>query len=128
MKIAILVDDPVIRSQLLKKMTMAMDLVVDFFQDSRSFGSKKLHEYDIIFADLFLKPLDGRQVLKSIGNKTNADLYLMGNGTFSENDINDVHIMGLINRNSVDDLMDKIDFVKIKKRLQESASAVLSAF
>lgn len=124
MKIAIIVDDPVIKSKLQKK-TTAMNLVVDFFHDSKDFGSTKLREYGIIFADLFLKPLDGRQILQSIGDKTDADLYLMGNGTYSESDVNNEHIMGLINRENAEDVIDKISFVEVKKRLQESVSAMV---
>jgi DNA-binding response OmpR family regulator len=127
MKIAIIIDDPVIKSKLVKS-TAVLGWEIDFFQDSKDFGLVKLSQYDVIFADLSLKPLNGRQILQSIWDKTDADLYLMGEGSFSENDINNDHIMGLINKDDVNDLIDKINFVKVKKRLQDSASAIITDF
>jgi DNA-binding response OmpR family regulator len=121
MKIAIIIEDSSIKSKL-KTLLEGTDWEADFFKNSVDFGTANISKYDIIVSDISIKPVNGRQILQSIRLKTNAELYLMGNGSFSETDINNDHIKGLIDKFNVNDFLDKIDYVKIKKRLQKSAT------
>jgi DNA-binding response OmpR family regulator len=121
MKIAIILEDFSARTSLAKNL-QETDWIVDFFRGSLDFGRAHLSEYDIIISDISTSPIDGRQILNSIQGKTQAELYLMGNGSFSEKDIYNDHIKGLINKNDVKDLYDKINYVSVKKRLQHFAA------
>jgi DNA-binding response OmpR family regulator len=121
MKTAIIIEDPSIKSEIIQLLEKT-DWEVDFFRNSIDFGSANISKYDVIISDISIKPVNGRQILQSIRSKTNAELYLMGNGSFSDTDINNDHIKGLINKYNLNDFLDKIDYIKIKKRLQESAA------
>jgi hypothetical protein len=126
MKIAIILEDFSARTNLAKTIEMT-DWAVDFFRNSLDFGKAHLSEYDVIISDISVHPIDGRQILTSIQDKTKAELYLMGNGSFSENDIYNDHIKGLINKNNMEDFFDKINYVNVKKRLQHfAATEILS--
>lgn len=124
MKIAIILEDISARTRLAKNL-QSTGWAVDFFRNSLDFGRAHLSEYDVIISDISISPIDGRQILTSIQDKTKAELYLMGNGSFSETDIYNDHIKGLINKNDVNDFLDKINYVSLKKRLQDSAATVL---
>lgn len=125
MKIAIILEDVPARNRLAKTLE-ATEWSVDFFRDSLDFGKAHLSEYDVIISDVEIHPIDGRQILSSIQDKTKAELYLMGNGIFSEKDIYNDYIKGLIDRNSIEDLFDKINYVSLKKRLQNSTDIPLA--
>jgi DNA-binding response OmpR family regulator len=120
MKIAIIIEDLSIKSELMRLLEKT-DWESDFFIGSVDFGSADISKYDVIVSDVAIKPVNGRQILQSIRLKTNAELYLMGNGSFSDMDINNDHIKGLINKTNLQDFLDKIDYVKVKKRLQAAA-------
>ena len=121
MKIAIILEDFSARTRLAQNL-QETDWAVDFFRDSLDFGRAHLSEYDVIISDISISPIDGRQILNSIQDKTKAELYLMGNGSFSEKDIYNDHIKGLINKNDIKDFFDKINYVSVKKRLQHFAA------
>ena len=118
MKIAIILNDPAIKSRL-EKISESLKWELFFFHNSTEFGFIDLSGYDVIIADIALKPIDGRQILQSIKNKTSAELYLMGVGSFSNSDVSNDYIKGLINKDELEkDFVDKITYAKIKKRLQ----------
>jgi CheY-like chemotaxis protein len=94
---------------------------VDFFQSSSDFGKARLHRYDAILADQTLEPVNGRQLLYSISKKTKAELLLMNDGPFKDDDAQSEHIKGLIDKSSIEDVMDKLHYINSKLRIQKLA-------
>ncbi len=122
MKIAIIEEDLLVRARLATLLDNT-DWQVDFFKSSSDFGFTRIQKYDVIVSDLALHPVDGRQILQSIRNKTDAELFLMGDGTFSEGDVYSDYINGLINRNNPEDLLDKINYVNVKLRIKSATES-----
>jgi len=124
MNIAIIESDSAVKSKL-AKLLIDPDMSVDFFDNAIDFGHAKIHKYDVIISDLSLIPIDGRQILQSIRMKTDADLFLMGDGHFLDSDVASTHINGLINKNNPEDVIDKINYVNIKIRIKNASEKAI---
>lgn len=120
MRIAIIEDDESLvngLSELLKK----EDWEVDFFKGSSDFGQTALHLYDVILSDLTLHPIDGRELLNTLAKKTPAELLLMNDGTFKEEDLHNDAIKGLIDKTSLPNVIDKLHYIDVKLRIKKLA-------
>ena len=126
MKIAIVLDKDRLLKFRLSEIFEKLNWKADFYYGSSDFGLVDISNYDVIIADTSLKPVDGRQILHSIQNKTQAELFLIGTEQFSEIDINNENIKGLLNKDNVEDIVDKLKYVLMKKRMESTLKASAS--
>jgi anti-anti-sigma regulatory factor len=120
MHIAVIEDDPVIREKL-KSIIPSEDWLADFYVGTDDFGQADLSDYDVILSDQSLAPIDGRKLLGALSKKTKAELLLMHDGTFSEVDIYNDHIKGLIDKTDIANIIDKLQYILVKLRIQKLA-------
>jgi CheY-like chemotaxis protein len=121
MRIAIIEDDDSLvqnLSEILKKESWT----TDFFKSSSDFGQTDLSLYDVIISDLTIKPIDGRELLTTLSRKTTAELLLMSDGTFDEVDLRNEAIRGLIDKTNLMNVVDKLNYLDTKIRIQKLAS------
>jgi len=119
MKIAIIEDDRSYQT-LLKELTGGNpNWEMEFFSDSEEFGKSDLHKFDVIISDYQLPSVNGRELLKSIQAKTQAELFLMSaiSDIFKEEDILNDNINGLISKMNVQDVIDQIKYCEVKIRI-----------
>lgn len=120
MKIAIIEDD----NEYLKKLKVELSEVaeIDFFSNTIDFGKANLNSYDMIIVDNSLETMSGKDLIKSISTKTNAQFFLMNetNERYSEDAIEDEHITGFILKNDIKSFKDHIKYVDVKLRLNKS--------
>lgn len=92
---------------------------VDFFQTSQDFGRANLANYDVVVADCSLPTMQGRDLIKSILDKTHAQMLLMSDSSsvFSKEDIENESINGFID--SPQTLMDQLSYLDSKIRISK---------
>jgi len=95
-----------------------------FFNNSHDFGKIKIKLFNAIIACSETKPIGGIELLKSIREKTNADLYLLCDSIdcLSKTDISYDLINGVL-LNDIDRVIDKLKYLETKYRLQKMAAA-----
>lgn len=93
---------------------------VEHFRNSSELGKADIDQYDVILSDYELPNYNGRDLIKSISPKTNAQLFLMSsNNSFNEDDINNERIKGLINKDDPETVLDQIKYADVKIRLNK---------
>jgi CheY-like chemotaxis protein/anti-anti-sigma regulatory factor len=91
----------------------------DFFSDSEEFGRADLKAYDIVVVDDDLPHIKGRELIRGISDKTNAQIFLMCTDSFSEEDLENSSINGLINKNSMESIEDQFKYIDSKIRISK---------
>lgn len=118
MRVAIIEDDTAYVTTL-KKLLEPFPWNVRFFQSPRDFGKTKLKHYDVIIADESLEPTNGRRLLKTIALKTLADLCLMTDRGFSQEDIEDKGLNGLIDKSNPENIIEHLKYCATKIRIND---------
>jgi len=121
MKIAI-IDDNNEHAKLIKSsIEHQQNWSVDFFNNAKQFGIAKLELYDVIIAKYGLPTTNGRDLIKSISNKTNAELFLMSSShNFVDEDIDNENIAGLIDMSDANNIVDQLKYIDVKIRINKS--------
>jgi anti-anti-sigma regulatory factor len=120
MKIAIIEDDKehlkILKDELMNTAE------IDFFSNTIDFGKANLKSYDMIVVDNTLDTMSGKDLIRSISTKTNAQFFLMNetNEQYSEDIIDDEHIAGFILKNDIKSFKEHIKYVNVKLRLSKS--------
>jgi anti-anti-sigma regulatory factor/CheY-like chemotaxis protein len=119
MRIAIIDEDTASR-ETIKGKVKNTDWNVDFFANASDFGRATLSQYDVILADYGLSTVNGRELIKSIAPKTTAQMFLMGNHSenFSEEDINNERIKGLIDKSNPDSIISELKYISSKIKIK----------
>ena len=94
---------------------------IRFFKGPAEFGKTRLNQYSVIIADQSLSPTSGRAILKAISYKTGAELFLMTNGIFKEEDAHDNNINGFIDKKDPKELEDSLKYVDSKLQVKRLA-------
>jgi len=91
---------------------------VEFYGSSSDFSLADLTSMNVILADLTINGMSGQELLKSIHNKTKADLYLMSEDLerFCEKDAQSDFIKGLI-RKDVNSIIAKLQYIESKIKI-----------
>ena len=103
----------------------------DFFENSPEFGKADLKKYDVIIADYNLpNSVNGRDLLRSIQSKTNAELFLMSASTvnFVESDVNNNNINGFIDKINVSNVIDMLKYCDVKIRINRIVKSESAKF
>jgi len=124
MNIAIIENDSSILQEL-KKTIEEFEWSSDFFTSSIEFGYVDLGKYDVIIADCDLPTLNGRDLLNAICIKTSAQLFLMGDSStcFKEEDVKNVRIAGLIEKEKVSNVVEELKYIDTKLRIHKCIEA-----
>lgn len=122
MKVAIIEND-VIYINSLKKISEDYLWEMDFFNNSEEFGKVSLKQYSVIIANQDLSTTKGRDLLKSVSEKTNAQLFLMrltseGNG-FSKEDVLNGSISGLIDKSDPKNIIEQLKYIDSKLKINK---------
>ena len=120
MKIAIIEND-LNKSEVIGRMAVMYHWDIHNFRDSKEFGKIDLSDYDVVIADCSLSTMTGRDLIKSISGKTRAQMFLMSDSSsnFFEEDIDNVHINGFINKDRLNDLVDHLKYIDSKLRINK---------
>jgi DNA-binding response OmpR family regulator len=124
MRIAIIEDDEI----LIEKLTQVLkkdSWTVNFFKSSADFGQTDLSLYNVIISDESLKPIDGRELLTILSKKTSAELLLMNDESFKKEDLDNKAIKGLIDKKNLMNVVDKLEYLDTKLRIQNLASKMI---
>ena len=118
MKIAIIEEDQG-RLKELDSLISGHEWDVDFFRTPQEFGRVDLSGYDIVVADCSLPTMHGRDLIKSLAGKTEAQMLLMSDSTnvFSQEDIENENINGFID--STEQLIDQLGYFDSKIRINK---------
>lgn len=122
MKVAIIVDSLNFQKILnvIIKETTQWD--VDFFSDASHFGKDaKLKDYSIIITDFYLPGMNGRELIKSISNKTSAQLAIMSSESnwVSDADLEDKKISTIIDKTVPNNIVDALKYLGAKKEISD---------
>lgn len=121
MRIA-LVDDDTIYHLLLQQAIKAenMDVEVDVFDDAEDFGNANISHYDAILVDQVLPTINGRDLIHSIHDKTDAYLALISAyyTSFEKNDIDRDYINGLLDKANMDQVLSWIRYADAKRSIR----------
>lgn len=120
MKVAIIEDSISYQDSLKKIIKDTTKWEVDFFSDASHFGrSANLHDYDIIIANFYLPGINGRDLIKSISNKTKAEFALMAseNNWVSTNDLENEQISTIIDKSIPNNVFDAMKYLGAKKEI-----------
>ncbi|RLG45546.1 MAG: hypothetical protein DRN81_01120 [Thermoproteota archaeon] len=95
-----------------------------FFKDSHDFGKIDIKIFNAIIAYSKTNPMSGFELLKSIREKTDADLYLMCDTVECLSQLKSSHnfISGIV-LNDVERIIDKFRYLETKYRLQNMIAA-----
>ena len=119
MKVAVIEHDEIFISQL-EVLCKDFEWEVDFFITTVEFGEISLEIYDVVIADLDLPNLSGRELIRSISKKTDAQLFLLGETDFTEEDVDNCQIAGLIDKENVNEVVKHLKYIDAKLRINES--------
>jgi len=122
MKIAVIEDSSTYKNVLKKIIKETTSWEVDFFSDASHFGREaKLSDYSIIIIDFHLPGINGRELLKSISNKTKAQLALMTSKTewISEEDLNNGTISTIIEKMPPNKVIDSLKYLEAKAMINK---------
>jgi len=122
MKVAI-IEDSAEYQTLFKDLLKDFNWDLDYFSDSKEFGKAPINGYDVIVSDYSLPKMTGRDLIHSISDKTSAAIFLMSAEGFTQEDIENDHISGLINKTEPENLVDQLKYmdakIRINKRIEE---------
>lgn len=119
MKIAVIEDDKTYL-QLLKTILKEGSWEIEYFSSPSEFGKVDLKKFDVLVIDHVLPVINGRDLINSISNKTNAEIFLMsGYNNFSKEDIHDIRIKGLIDKTKPKTIIDQLRYVDAKIRINK---------
>jgi hypothetical protein len=116
MKVAIIEQNSLIRKRI-RELTKETDWNVNFFISPSEFGHTHLDYYDVIVSDHDLPGTNGRDLIKSISRKTEAEMILLGN-SFNDEDVYNHKIKGLINKNNIEEIIEHLKYINVKLRLK----------
>lgn len=116
MKIAIIEQNSLLRKKI-RELTKETDWNINFFIDPSEFGHTHLNYYDVIVSDHDLPGINGRDLIKSISRKTEAEMILLGD-SFKQEDINNQKIKGLIRKDNIDEIIEYLKYISVKLRLK----------
>jgi len=93
----------------------------DFFYNSIEFGKSDLDKYDVIIADYSLNTISGKDLIRSVSSKSKAQFFLMNSVSerFSEEDVENEHIAGLIIKDDIDSFKEHLRYIDVKLRINK---------
>ena len=103
---------------------------VQFFDDTKKFGMSNLSKFNVIVSDVSIPGENGRLLLSSISEKTEADLYLMASDSalFDISDVNNSCISGLIDKYNNKTFVKTLEYadskLRIKKNIEKERTVV----
>ena len=120
MRVAI-IDNDRSSSCVLKDLISDFKWSAEFFKNPKEFGGTDLLDYDVVIADYTLPGINGRDLLKSLSGKTHAQMLLMGDSSsvFSQEDIENNHINGFINKSLPESFTDQLRYIDSKIRINK---------
>lgn len=118
MQVAV-IEDNVSFQNFLKNALETNDWHTDFFSSPSEFGRVKLEKYDVILVDYHLPNINGRDLIKSISDKTKAEILLMSE-TFEEEDKENQNIKGLFHKEQdIEHVIDQLKYIDAKIRINK---------
>lgn len=119
MRVAI-IDEDIGYLNLIKNLLSNYLWQVNYFNSSSEFGVVSLDIYDVIIVNHNLSTIKGRDLIRSISSKTEAQLFLMGDvPIFQFEDVENERIKGLIDKNDVNNIIDQLKYIDVKLRLDK---------
>jgi DNA-binding response OmpR family regulator len=99
---------------------------IDYFKDTKHLGIVDIKKYDVIICDFSLPEMTGRDLINAIAEKTNAQLFLMSitPNNFTEEDVENEKIIGLIDRSKPEDLIEQLKYINSKLKIEEYSSTI----
>jgi len=94
----------------------------DYFIDSKEFGLKAdLKSYDVIIVDFNLPVVDGRQILKSIGNKSSAEKAIISHNMdwFMGEDVHETGFANFFDKGKLDEVVEWLSYVESKIKINK---------
>lgn len=113
MKIAIIENDQSFVREL-KNSINNPDWNIEFFADSAAFGLSDIKQFDMIIASYDISDISGKEVLNSIKDKTQAEMYLMSDDQTIFLDANQEHIKGFVTHKTAEAIIDKLQYTEVK--------------
>ncbi len=125
MKIAIIENENIFVSSIKSKIEDDI-WEIDYFGSTRQFGKVDLDKYDVIVCDFRLPEMTGRDLINSISQKTNAQLFLMSlpPNKFTEEDVENENIVGLIDRSNPKNLIEQLNYIKSKLSINKCSKTI----
>lgn len=119
MKIAIIVNDEKLSLYLKDAIRQIGDWGAEFYSNPQTFGKSDIDSFNVIIAGSSLPIIDGQALLKSIHEKTNADLYLLCGSAdcISKADVSHDYIKGII-KNDIASIINKLHYLETKYRIK----------
>jgi len=117
MKVAILVSDASFINSL-ENVINEQGWDIEFYTSSSEFSLADLTSMNVILADQEIDGMTGQDLLKSIYNKTRADLYLMNSDLegFYEHDTKNDYIKGFIHKD-IESIIAKLQYIEAKIKI-----------
>jgi len=125
MKIAIVENDSTFVSILKSKITNEV-WEIEYFKSTKHLGTVDIKSYDVIICDFILPEMLGRDLINSIANKTSAQLFLMSiaPNNFTEEDVENENIVGLIDRSNPENLIEQLNYIKSKLMINKCSRTI----
>jgi len=120
MKIAIVEDDSKFVSKI-KSEIINVSWEINYFEGTKDLGIVDIKDYDVIICEFKLPEMSGRDLIKSIAHKTNAQLFLMSIApdNFTEEDVENENIVGLIDISNPQNLIDQLNYISSKLKINK---------
>jgi len=117
MKIAI-IENQSNQHEYVKKRGSELGWEVEHFTSPSELGKADLDDFDVIISDYSLPTINGRDLIKSIAPKTEAQLLLMSSHeSFLEEDVDNDRIKGLIDKDDPNNIIDHLKYIDVKLRI-----------
>ena len=125
MKIAIVEDDSAFVGEIKSRIKNG-SWEIEYFKGTKHLGTVDIKTYDVIICDFMLPEMSGRDLINSIAYKTNAQLFLMSvaPNNFTEEDVQNENIVGLIDRSNPENLIDQLNYIKSKLVISKCSSNI----